>query len=295
MQSLSTTSVFTALITPMDDRGQIDFKSFERLLLQQQQAGNGVLLCGSTGEGLALSLDEKKAIATFAARLQLSVPLMLGVGGHQLEQQLQWIAYANTLAIDAFLLVHPLYAKPGVCGQISWFKALLDKSQKPCMLYNVPSRTGGEIALEVIGQLGLHKNCWAFKEASGSITRFKEYQAQCFQNGLALYSGDDVLAHQHIALGAVGVVSVTANLWPAITANFIVQCVQGKAGDTNQYQQVSQTLFSAANPIPLKSALAARGDIVSPFCRPPLSTADMKNLDVIMEYDRVLLSSHQVA
>ncbi|MFZ9035880.1 MAG: dihydrodipicolinate synthase family protein, partial [Francisellaceae bacterium] len=166
-------SLYTAIITPMRDDGNIDFISFKNLLEIQQKADCGVVILGSTGESLAIDDKEKRQIVHFVMALNLSIPVIVGVGGYQLQQQLDWIDFCNSYHISGYLLVTPLYAKPGTKGQSQWFEALLDASDKPCMLYNVPSRTGIHLSDETLSALKHHPRLWALKEASGDIDRSK--------------------------------------------------------------------------------------------------------------------------
>ena len=165
-------TLWTALVTPFDREGAIDFTSLKINAQRQNDAGNGILLLGSTGEGLALTLKEQQAIVEHVCQLQPSVPLMVAVGGSNLKQQLEWVNYCNQLPIHGFLLGSPLYAKPGAVGQTHWFESLLNASSHPCMLYNVPSRSGTDIPVETIQNIQNHPNCWAMKEASGDLAKF---------------------------------------------------------------------------------------------------------------------------
>lgn len=184
------TTLWTALITPMYQSGEIHFGDLEKLIIRQELAGNGVLLVGSTGEGLALNDDEKKEIIDFSANLEVSVPVMAGVGGFQIENQKAWIQYCND-KVDAFLLVSPLYTKPGSVGLKNWFQELMDVADKPCMIYNIPSRTGVKITPKVIKDLSGHSKFWSIKEASGSIADYQEFSEMVPK--ASMFSGDDGL------------------------------------------------------------------------------------------------------
>jgi len=178
-RNLDACPLWTALVTPFLENDQIDFVSLQHIAIAQAQAGNGLLLLGSTGEGLALTSDEQLSIVEFVCDLQLNTPLMVAVGGYNLAEQLNWLNRCNTLNIDSYLLATPLYAKPGVVGQTQWFKALLDAAKFPCMLYNVPSRSGIEIPIATVQNVQDHPNCWAMKEASGDLNKFLSYRQHC--------------------------------------------------------------------------------------------------------------------
>lgn len=284
--SMDNTHLWTALITPMQQDGTIDFDGLAKCVQEQQQANNGILLIGSTGEGLALTNNEKQKIVEYVVAMKPTVPIMVGVGGAQLDEQLQWIAFCETQPIDAYLLVTPLYAKPGPKGQIAWFKALLDAVSKPCMLYNVPSRTGISMHVDVLKALAGHRYLWAVKEASGSLEDFKAYHAANPQ--LAFFSGEDGLMPELAQLGAQGLVSVVSNVWPKATNHYVAQCVAQKLNQAEiaLWKAASAALFIVSNPIPAKALLAHRGWLAAATLRLPLVADELEELSVLLEADQ---------
>ena len=132
--TLSATVLWTALVTPFTENNSIDFDSLAVIAAKQAAAGNGIVLLGSTGEGLALTLVEKTEIVEFICQLKLNIPLMVAVGGYNLPEQIAWVEQCNQYPIEAFLLGTPVYAKPGVVGQTQWFERLLNTAKYPCML-----------------------------------------------------------------------------------------------------------------------------------------------------------------
>lgn len=278
--------LWTALITPLNSDGSIDFPGLSKLVLAQQQAGNGILLCGSTGEGLALSQPEQQAIVEHVVALQPTVPLMVAVGGSELAKQQQWLTWLNQQPISAYLLSSPLYAKPGPVGQQRWFESLLDVATKPCMLYNVPSRAGVELAPSAVAMLANHRNCWALKEASGSIHKFEQFRQAAPH--LAIYSGDDSLTPYFAQAGAKGLVSVCANVWPEATAEYVRQALRGNNNLLSPWSQATATLFTVANPIPVKCLMHAKGLIAHPTLRPPLYEQELSSLDAQWSADAAI-------
>lgn len=115
---ITDTQTWTAVVTPMHENGELNLEDLASLIYKQDEAGNGVLVLGSTGEGLALGLEDKKQVVKTASSLNIEIPVMAGVGGFNLRHQLEWIEYCHQFEIDAFLLVTPLYAKPGAKGQV---------------------------------------------------------------------------------------------------------------------------------------------------------------------------------
>ena len=276
--------VWTAVITPMNHDGSVDYDSMEKLLHAQESAGNAITILGSTGEALNIDLDERKQILDFALNLNLKVPIMAGVGGINLNDQKAWINYLNKLSIDAYLLVVPLYAKPGVHGQYGWFKELLDISAKKCMLYNVPGRTAKILEYEAVNRLKDHPDFWAIKEASGSENDFAKYKKVA--PNIKMMSGDDPMLPAFSKLGAEGVVSVAANAWPKATNIYAEQCSNGTFKDHKLWDEATKALFVASNPIPVKALMHKIGKIGSATVRLPLSAEDMVKLEYLVELDQ---------
>ena len=268
--------LWTAVVTPLQRDGQLSLPDLERLLRRQEAAGNGIIVLGSTGEGLNLSEEERRRIVTFACSLNLSVPVMCGVGGHDLPSALAWIGFLETLPLHGYLMVTPIYSKPGEHGQFAWFSALLDAATRPCMLYNVPSRTGCLLNKNAVRRLASHPRFWAIKEASGSVEHFADYVA-AVGSSVDVYSGDDPLMLEFAPLGAKGLVSVASNAWPAATRTYTERALAGQLtqADDTLWKAASAALFVAANPVPVKYLLAAEGHISAPTVKLPLHADDM--------------------
>jgi len=282
------TKLWTALITPMYQSGEVHFGDLEKLIRRQESAGNGILLIGSTGEGLALTDDEKKEIIEFSANLDLSVPVMVGVGGFQIENQKAWIQFCND-KVDAFLMVAPLYSKPGPVGQKNWFLDLMDVAEKPCMIYNIPSRTGVKIPPTVIKELSGHSKFWSIKEASGSIADYKEYREMVPQ--ASMFSGDDALLPFFAAAGCSGLVSVSSNVWPEETAKYVELSLEGKTDSLFPvWKRAVEAMFSAPNPVPVKALLHQKGIIESSALRAPLTEKELNNMDQLKQADEEIIN-----
>lgn len=262
--------LWTALVTPFNERGQVDYNVLADIVAQQAEAGNGILLLGSTGEGLALTASEQQKIVHFVCQLRPDVPLMVAIGGYNLESQLEWMDHCNQLPIDAYLLTAPLYAKPGSKGQELWFKSLLEMSKHPCMIYNVPSRSGVELSPQALANLAAQPMFWALKEASGCSEKFREFRQAL--PSIAIFSGEDAMLAEFVTLGAAGLVSVCANAWPAPTRLYVEQCLAAKMiRDLPLWQESIAPLFSVANPIPVKVLMHQQQLIKHPDLRLPLT------------------------
>ncbi|WP_273859247.1 4-hydroxy-tetrahydrodipicolinate synthase [Photobacterium sp. GSS17] len=281
-QQLQQTTLWTALITPFHADESIDFATLTRLCKEQEAAGNGVLVLGSTGEALAMTQEEQQAVVQHVCALDLTVPLMVGVGGFQLQQQLQWLSFLKDYPIDALLVPVPLYAKPGPVSQLKWFLSVLDASQWPCMIYNVPSRTGVSLNADTLASLAVHPNAWSVKEASGSVEAFTRYYDAA--PSLQFFCGDDGLLVDFVAVGACGLVSVAANAWPEATARYVQRSLTETAPDFKAlWQQAGDSLFCAANPIPVKALMQHQGRIPHAGLRPPLYLEELNELTTVLQ------------
>ncbi len=281
MKDINSYQVWTAIITPMNEDASIDYQSFERILKEQEAANNGLTVLGSTGEALNLDPEERKKILDFVIGLNLSVPIMVGVGGINIGEQLEWVGYLNTMDVDAYLLVVPPYAKPGVHGQYQWFKKLLDVAEKPCMLYNVPGRTAKKLEVKTVEMLADHPNFWAIKDASGSVEEFSEYATAA--PAARMMSGEDGLLPAFCKVGCKGVVSVVSNVWPIADHEWASQCVSGSLQNEAVWTQVCKAIFVVSSPIPTKALLHDLGRIKTPTLRLPLSIEDMVDLSIVRE------------
>lgn len=265
----------------MTASGQPDLSSLEALLREQENAGNGVLILGSTGEALNLGESERKLIIDFTTSLNMDVPVMAGVGGHHLPDVISWLCYLETKAVDAYLMVTPIYAKPGPEGQYNWFTTLMDFVSRPVMLYNIPGRTGTSLHFETVERLRNHRNFWAIKESSGSVEEFRRYRSAA--GDALVYSGDDAMLPECAPHGAAGVVSVAGNVWPEATRLICELALENQLSDSERsfWQEASKALFVASNPVPAKALLCAGERIRTDEVKLPLHRDDMVRLDYL--------------
>lgn len=281
-------TLWTALVTPMTENGKVDYQSLQNLVRAQEKARNGLLVLGSTGEALNLDEDEKKQILEFVISLRPSSPIMVGVGGINLNNTLEWLKYCEELPVDAYLMVTPLYAKPGAHGQYHWFKALMDAVKRPCMLYNVPGRTGGALNKDALSRLNGHPQFWALKEASGSTAEFASYVQAA--PSAQVFSGDDAMLPQYAPLGAKGLVSVASNVWPEQTHRYTELSLNYTLKNDKLWAEASNSLFVASNPVPVKCLMAEVGQISTPILRAPLTHEDMVRMDEVLKSHQNILN-----
>ena len=167
----------------------------------------------------------------------------------------------------------------------------MDNVTKPVMLYNIPGRTGISLPIETIKMLEHHPNLWAIKEASGSSKDFSEYVKS--NTDIMIYSGDDAMLPTYAPLGAKGLVSVSANIWPSATHEYVIQTLNGTLKDQALWAQCSNTLFKASNPIPVKRIMFEKGIIKSAKLRLPLIDNDLEDVSALLDADKKINNWYQ--
>ncbi len=259
--------VATALITPFDDNYKVDYPKLEELLEWQISKGvNAIVACGTTGEGSTLDDDEHKAVLKFTVdTVKGRIPVIAGTGSNDTAYAIELTKYACDIGADAMLLVTPYYNKATQGGLIKSFEAVADASTKPCILYNVPSRTGCNLLPKTALALADHPNIVAIKEASGNISQIAEL-ASLVEGKMDIYSGNDDQIVPVLSLGGSGVISVLSNVMPAETVAMCDKFFTGDVAGSRKLQldllALTNALFSEVNPIPVKAAMAAMG-----FCK----------------------------
>lgn len=255
----------TALVTPFKGN-RVDYDALEALIDWQVDCGiDAIVVLGTTGEPATITPSERSAVIECAAqRCAGRVPLVVGTGSNDTRHAAQLSAEAQRLGADALLVVTPYYNRASAAGLIQHYNAVADSVDLPVIMYNVPSRTGVNLAPEVVAELAKHPNLCAVKEASGSLRQMTELARVC-GDGVAVYCGNDDQVVPAMALGARGVISVAANIIPAEMQALATACLRGEARRALEAQLTAlpliRALFSEVNPIPVKAALAMMGRV----------------------------------
>lgn len=263
MKNTVFTGAATAIVTPLNENG-IDYESFGRLIDFQIESGiDAIVTVGTTGEGSTLTDEEHKAAIKFTVeRVGGRVPVIAGTGSNDTAYAIELTKYACEVGADAMLLVTPYYNKATQEGMYRSFIMTADASTKPCILYNVPSRTGCNLLPETVARLAEHHNIVGIKEASGNISQIAEVARLC-AGKIDIYSGNDDQIVPIMSLGGVGVISVLSNLLPAETSKMCKLFLEGNVAQARDmqlhYLPLIYALFSEVNPIPVKAAMAAMG------------------------------------
>ena len=280
--------LWTAIVTPFtDDASEIDFEALKNVINLQAKAGNGIVVAGSTGEGLSLSDKERVKLMEFIFSLNLKIPVMFGVPSANYHQALDWMNYCSDFPLSGHLMTTPIYTKAGPKGQTEWFENLMNKSQAPCMLYNIPSRSGIRLHNDVIKNLKGHPHLWAIKDSSGAVDSIVEYKE--VNPDINIFCGDDYLMPSFSAEGACGLVSVNANPWPVQTRKYVEMCLKNQKIPSKIWWRSTKALFTASNPIPVKALMFHLGIINSPVVRLPLSQNDLAQIEPILKAHQEIL------
>ena len=263
MKNTVFTGAATALVTPLTKDG-VDYNAFADLIEWQIAEGiDALVIAGTTGEGSTLSDEEHRAVLKFSAeQIRGRVPMIAGTGSNDTAYAIDLTKYACEVGCDAMLLVTPYYNKATQKGLVASFTAIADESTKPCILYNVPSRTGCNLLPPAASTLADHPNIVGVKEASGNISQIAELAALCGDR-LDIYSGNDDQIVPILSLGGLGVISVLSNLLPKETSRMCHLFLEGdvKAAREMQlrYLPLINALFCEVNPIPVKAAMSRMG------------------------------------
>ena len=263
MKNTVFTGVGTAIITPFAADG-VDYGALDRLLAFQLDKGvDAIVAAGTSGEGSTLTDQEHRELIAFCAdRIHGRVPLIAGTGSNDTAHAIARTRAACDAGADAVLLVTPYYNKTTQRGLIAHFRAIADESAVPCILYNVPSRTGLNMLPETVSALADHPRIAAVKEASGNISQVAREILLCGDR-LDVYSGNDDQTVPILSLGGRGVISVVSNVAPSEMAElcrrFFAGDVRGAAELQLRLLNLMNQLMIETNPIPVKAACAALG------------------------------------
>ncbi|MGN0690691.1 MAG: 4-hydroxy-tetrahydrodipicolinate synthase, partial [Oscillospiraceae bacterium] len=255
------TGAGVAIVTPMNTDGSIDFETFGKLIdFQIENGTDAIVVCGTTGESSTMSDEEhKETIRYCVERVNKRVPVIAGTGSNDTAYAVQLSKEAEILGADAVLVVSPYYNKTSQNGLIKHFTTIADAINIPVMLYNIPGRTGVNIAIDTFVELSKHENIVAVKEAGGNMDYFAKIIEACGDN-LDVYSGDDGMTVPVMSIGGKGVISVLSNVMPKETHELCQLCLDNNFAEAGKlqikYLGLINALFCDVNPIPVKEALA---------------------------------------
>lgn len=263
-----------AIVTPFHADGKIDWESYKKLI-EFWIAGKVeyLVVLGTTGESATVHGDDKQQVFTFvSATVAGRLPLVAGIGGYDTNEVLRGFKTFDLAGYDAVLSVSPYYSKPNQEGLFQHYKALSDNTPLPIMMYNVPARTGQNMTAETQLRIAQEcKNVFATKEASGNFDQVMQI-IKYKPAGFMVISGDDGIALPMIALGAEGVTSVVANVYPKGFSDMVRFCIAGKFAEARalhyRYTDIIQSLFAEGSPSGVKAYLSEMGLCKNTFRQP---------------------------
>mgnify|MGYP000745700094 FL=1 len=277
-----------ALVTPMNNHGEVDFENLKQLVEYHVQAGtNAIVSVGTTGESATLSIEENvKVILKTVEFAAGRIPVIAGTGANATSEAVTMTKLLNNSGIVGCLSVVPYYNKPTQEGMYQHFKAIAECTDIPQILYNVPGRTGSDLLPETVGRLSAIPNIIGIKEATGDISRVQKIK-QLAGKDFFVFSGDDASCLEAMKLGAEGVISVTSNVAPKAMAEMCRLARQGHFSEAETINQrlmpLHKNLFIESNPIPVKWACYKLGLIADPTLRLPLTLLSESAQPVVLD------------
>lgn len=287
---------FVALVTPFDQKGNIDYKRLEELIeFHIQNQTDGFVLLGTTAEAATMSLEEQKELVSFGLKqIHHRVPVIVGAGSNHTKQAVDKAILFSSMGADYILSITPYYNKTNERGLIAHFEAVADAAKCPVILYNVPSRTGMSISISAIESLAKHPNIIGIKEASGDISYAAKLMPYLTDEFVMLSGNDDCIVPL-MSIGASGVISVLANICPQHTHKLCEYCLKDDFSSARELQKkllpIANALFLETNPIPVKAAMNALGMYVGGY-RLPLYDMDevlkAKLMNILQEHKEMI-------
>ena len=258
------TGACSAIITPFDESGAINYDLFGRIIDEQIQSGlDAICVCGTTGECSTLTIREHIAAVEYCVkRVNHRVKVIAGAGSNDTSAAVYLSQHAQDSGADALLHVTPYYNKASQTGLIKHYEYIADRTDLPIILYNVPSRTGVSFTAETYKVLSQHPNINGVKEASGNFSLLAHTRAICGDD-FYIWSGNDDQVVPMMSMGAKGVISVVANIAPEVMIRMTHLCLEGKYEEASalqlKYMDFIDALFLEVNPIPIKAAMNLAG------------------------------------
>lgn len=285
MKNTIFTGAGVAIVTPMNADGSINYEQLASYIEFQISNGtDAIISCGTTGESSTMTDEEHIEVMKFTIeKVNHRIPVICGTGSNDTAYAVNLSKTAEALGADGLLLVTPYYNKTSQRGLVKHFKAIADAVKIPCIVYNVPSRTGVNISLDTYKELAEIENIVATKEASGNISAVAKIIAECGDK-LDVYSGNDDQIVPIMSLGGKGVISVLSNVLPKETHMITEYCLKNDFVSASklqiEYLDLINKLFIDVNPIPVKEALNILG-MNAGECRMPLCSMTDANVETL--------------
>lgn len=275
-----------ALVTPFKNN-EVDYEKLKEIINWHiDNKTDAIVICGTTGESATMTDKERKSVIKFTVEtVNKRIPVIAGSGSNNTAYSVELSKYCEEVGVDGLLVVTPYYNKATELGLIKHYECIANSVNLPIILYNVPGRTGVNIAPKTVKKLSTIKNIIAIKEASGDISQVAEIARLC-KDDIDIYSGNDDMVVPILSLGGKGVISVVANILPRDTHNMVETYLNGDLLNSRKLQLdmngLINSLFIEVNPIPVKTAMNLMGMDVGEL-RLPLTNMTDDNLKILIE------------
>lgn len=282
-----------ALVTPFDENDEVNYSRLREILeFHVINHTDAIIVTGTTGEGSTLNDEEKISVIEFTVNIiNNRIPVIAGTGSNDTRHAVEFSKRVEKLGVDGLLVVTPYYNKGNENGIYEHYKAIAEGVKIPIILYNVPSRTGVNLSIQLLKRLAQIENITALKEASGNISYVAEVAREVPE--LDIYSGNDDMVVPVLSLGGKGVISVSANIIPDISHDMTVSFLKGDVKKARElqlkYNDLVNALFLETNPVPVKEAMNFLGYEVG-NCRLPLGVMEEANRRELTD----ILIAHEV-
>lgn len=282
-----------ALITPFDENGEVNYSRLREILeFHVINHTDAIIVTGTTGEGSTLNDEEKISVIEFTVNIiNNRIPVIAGTGSNDTRHAAEFSKRVERLGVDGLLVVTPYYNKGNENGIYEHYKAIAEGVKIPIIMYNVPSRTGVNLSIQLLKRLAQIENITALKEASGNISYVAEVAREVPE--IDIYSGNDDMVVPVLSLGGKGVISVSANIIPDISHNMTVSFLKGDVKKARElqlkYNDLVNALFLETNPASIKEAMNFLGYEVG-NCRLPLGVMEEANRRKLTD----ILIAHEV-
>lgn len=278
--------VIPAMITPFTSENEIDREGFRKNVEFVVKGGvDAIVPCGTTGEAATMSAQEHMYLVDLAVEFS-KVPVIAGTGSNNTMEAIEYSKHAADAGADMTLVITPYYNKPTQAGLLKHFETIADAVDIPMVLYNVPSRTSVDMAVSTIAKLAQHPNIVGIKEATGNMGKASEIIKATMDENFTVLSGDDISALPLMSIGATGVISVIANIFPDKMSEMVSFFERGEFEKARQIHfnmtPLMKNLFIETNPAPIKTAMRLMGMPSGPL-RLPLVEMDPKNIDLLRQ------------
>ncbi|KYD29532.1 4-hydroxy-tetrahydrodipicolinate synthase [Parageobacillus toebii] len=278
--------IVTAMVTPFDHKGNIDFAKTTKLVDYLLENGtDSLVVAGTTGESPTLTTEEKVALFRHVVSVvNRRVPVIAGTGSNNTHASIELTKKAEEAGVDAVMLVAPYYNKPNQEGLYQHFKAIAESTSLPVMLYNIPGRSVVNMSVDTVVRLSEIPNIVAIKDASGNLDTMTEIIARTREDFL-LYSGDDNITLPVLAIGGAGVVSVASHIIGNEMQQMIAAFEAGELAKAAKLHQkllpIMKGLFAAPNPVPVKTALQLKGLDVGSVRLPLVPLTEQERIELM--------------